>query len=74
MVESFIIGSSPVIYFIIYTIIYFFYLRISTLSAMFVYFGMMGLISAMAMFICGSISLFFSLGFINRIYSKLRID
>ena len=72
--KSFIIGSSPVIYFIIYTIIYFFYLRISTLSAMFVYFGMMGLISAMAMFICGSISLFFSLGFINRIYSKLRID
>ena len=72
--KSFIIGSSPVIYFIIYTIIYFFYLRISTLSAMFVYFGMMGLISAMAMFICGTVSLFFSLGFINRIYSKIRID
>ena len=72
--KSFIIGSSPVIYFIIYSIIYFFYLRISTLSAMFVYFGMMGLISSMTMFICGTVSLFFSLGFINRIYSKIRID
>ena len=72
--KSFIVGSSPVIYFIIYTIIYFFYLRITRLSAMFVYFGMMGLISSMAMFICGTVSVFFSMGFINRIYSKLRID
>ena len=72
--KSFIVGASPVIYFIIYTIIYFFYLRISTLSAMFVYFGIMAFISAMAMFICGTVSLFFSLGFINKIYSKLRID
>ena len=72
--KSFIVGSSPVIYFILYTIIYFFYLRISRLSAMVVYFGMMGLISAMAMLICGTVSVFFSLGFINRIYSKIRID
>jgi len=72
--KSFIVGSSPVIYFIIYTIIYFFYLRITRLSAMVVYFGMMGFISAMAMFICGTVSVFFSMGFINRIYSKIRID
>ena len=72
--KSVIVGSSPVIYSIIYTIIYFFYLKISTLSAMFVYFGMMALISSMAMFICGTISLFFCMGFINRIYSKIRID
>ena len=72
--KSFIIGSSPVIYFVIYSIIYFLYLRITTLSAMFVYFGMMGLISAMAMFVCGTVSVFFSMGFINRIYSKIRID
>ena len=72
--KSFIIGSSPVIYFVLYSIIYFFYLRITRLSAMVVYFGMMGLISAMAMFICGTVSVFFTLGFINRIYSKIRID
>jgi transmembrane 9 superfamily protein 2/4 len=72
--KSFIIGSSPVIYFIIYSIIYFFYLKITRLSAMIVYFGLMGMISAMVIFICGTVSVFFSMGFLNRIYSKIRID
>ena len=72
--KSFIIGSSPVIYFILYSIFYFFYLRITRLSAMVVYFGIMGMISAMVIFICGTVSIFFSLGFLNRIYSKIRID
>ena len=72
--KSFIIGSSPVIYFVIYSIIYFFYLKITRLSAMIVYFGLMGMISAMVIFICGTASVFFSMGFLNRIYSKIRID
>ena len=72
--KSFIIGSSPVIYFIGYSIFYFFYLRINSLSAMVVYFGLMGIISAMVIFICGTISVFFSMGFLNTIYSKVRID
>ena len=72
--KSFIVGSSPVIYFVIYSIIYFFYLRITRLSAIIVYFGLMGLISAMVIFICGTVSVFFSMGFLNRIYSKIRID
>ena len=72
--KSFIIGSSPVIYFVIYSIIYFFYLKITRLSAMIVYFGLMGMISAMVIFICGTVSVFFSMGFLNRIYSKIRID
>ena len=72
--KSFIIGSSPVIYFVLYSILYFFYLKVTRLSAMIVYFGMMSLISAMVIFVCGTISVFFSMGFLNRIYSKLRID
>jgi len=72
--KSFIVGSSPVIYFIIYSIIYFFYLRITRLSAMIVYFGLMGMISAMVIFICGTVSVFFSMGFLNKIYSKIRIN
>ena len=72
--KSFIIGSSPVIYFILYSIFYFFYLKITRLSAMVVYFGIMGMISAMVIFICGTVSVFFSMGFLNRIYSKIRID
>ena len=72
--KSLIMGSSPVIYFIIYSIIYFFYMKISTLSASVVYFGIMGLICAMVFFICGSISLFFNFSFLKFIYSKIRRD
>ena len=72
--KSFIIGSSPVIYFILYSILYFFYLRITRLSAMIVYFGLMGMISSMVILICGTVSIFFSMGFLNLIYTKIRID
>ena len=72
--KSFIIGASPVIYFVLYSIFYFFYLKISTISAMVVYFGMMAMISAMVILICGSVSVFFCLGFLNKIYSEIRID
>ena len=72
--KSFIIGASPVIYFVLYSIIYFFYLRISTISAMVIYFGIMGMISAMVIFICGAVSVFFCMGFLNKIYSEIRID
>ena len=72
--KSFIMGSSPVIYIIIYSILYFFYLRISRLSSMIVYFGMMGLISSMIMFICGTIAVFLNFAFLKIIYSKIRKD
>jgi len=72
--KSFIIGSSPVIYFILYSILYFFYLKITRVSAMIVYFGLMALISVMVIFVCGTVSVFFSMGFLNRIYSKIRMD
>ena len=72
--KSFVIGASPVIYFVLYSIVYFFYLRISTLSAMVIYFGIMGMISAMVILICGAISVFFCMGFLNKIYSEIRID
>ena len=72
--RSFIIGASPVIYFIIYSVIYFFSLRIRRISAMVVYFGMMGLISAMAMFISGATSVFITFGFLRSIYSRIKTD
>ena len=72
--KSFVIGASPVIYFVLYSIVYFFYLRISTLSAMVIYFGIMGMISAMVILICGAVSVFFCMGFLNKIYSEIRID
>ena len=72
--KSFIVGGSPVIYFILYTIIYFFYLKLERLSAIIVYFGIMALISSMAMLICGAVSVFFCLFFINWIYSRIAND
>jgi len=72
--KSFIMGSSPVIYIVLYSIIYFFYLKVTRLSSMIVYFGMMGLISAIIMFICGTISVLFNFVFLKIIYSKIRID
>lgn len=72
--KSFIMGASPVIYILIYSVLYFFYLRISRISSMIVYFGMMGLISAMVLFVCGTIAVFFNFVFLKLIYSKIRKD
>ena len=72
--KSFIMGSSPVIYIVIYSVLYFFYLRVSHLSAMVVYFGMMGLVSAIVTFVCGGLSVIFNFAFLKIIYSKIRKD
>ena len=72
--KSFVVGSSPVIYFFLYSIFYFFYLRVTRLSAIIVYFGVMGMISAMVIFISGTVSIFFCMGFLNRLYLKIRYD
>ena len=72
--KSFIMGSSPVIYIVIYSVLYFFYLRITRLSSMIVYFGMMGLISAIVLFVCGTIAVLFNFVFLKIIYSKIRKD
>ena len=72
--RSFIIGASPVVYFLAYTVYYFFYLKIRRISAMVVYFGMMGLISAMVMFISGSTSVLITFGFLKKIYARIKSD
>ena len=72
--KSFLIGSSPVIYFICFSIYYFLNLHLSGLSAIVVYFGIMCLISAMSLFICGSISVLITFIFVKYIYSKIKID
>ena len=72
--KSFLIGASPVIYFIAFSIYYFFNLHLRRLSAIVVYFGIMGLISAMSLFICGSISVLITFGFVKLIYSRIKIN
>ena len=72
--KSFVIGASPVIYFVLYSLIYCFYLRISTFSALVIYLGMMSLISVMVILVCGATSVFLCMGFLNKIYSAIRVD
>ena len=72
--KSFLIGASPVVYFIIFSVYYFFNLQIRRLSAIVVYFGIMGLISAMAMFISGSMAVLITFVFVKFIYSKIKIN
>ena len=72
--KSFIMGSSPVIYIVIYSVLYFFYLRVAHLSALVIYFGMMGLIAVIITFICGSMSVIFNFVFLKIIYSKIKKD
>jgi len=72
--KSFLIGSSPVIYFIAFSIYYFFTLQLRRLSAIIVYFGIMGLISAMSLFVCGSVSVLMTFIFVRFIYSRIKIN
>ena len=73
--KSFLVGSSPVIYFILYSIYFFFFrIKITSLSAIVVYFGIMALISIIELFICGSISVLVCFQFIVKIYSEIKID
>ena len=72
--KSFLIGASPVIYFVAFSIYYFFTLHLRRLSAIVVYFGIMGLVSAMALFICGSMSVLITFKFVRFIYSRIKIN
>ena len=72
--KSFVIGASPVIYFVLYSLIYCFYLRISTFSALVIYLGMMSLISVMVILVCGATSVFLCMGFLNKIYSAIKVN
>ena len=72
--KSFLIGGSPVIYFVLFSIYYFLNSQIRRLSAIVVYFGIMGLISSMSLFICGSMSVLITFIFVRFIYSRIKIN
>jgi len=72
--KSYFIGGSPIIYFILFSIFYFFKLNITGFSGIIIYWGIMGLISAITFFISGSISVLITFVFVKFIYSKIKID
>ena len=73
--KSFLVGSSPVIYFILFFVSFFLFGTIKAkLSTIVIYFGTMAIISSMVLFICGSISVVICFVFISKIYSNIKID
>ena len=72
--KSFFIGGSTAIYIIGYSVYYFFYLNITRLSTMFIYFGAMTIFSSAIFLICGSLSTLFTFMFLIKIYSMIKID
>ena len=72
--KSFLVGASPVIYFVVFSVYYFFKSQIRRISAVVVYFGIMGLISSMALFISGSMAVLLTFIFVKFIYSKIKIN
>ena len=72
--RSFLIGGSSVIYFLFFSIFYLFKLEISGFAGIIIYFGIMGLISIISFFICGSISVIVTFIFVLFIYSKIKMD
>ena len=72
--KSFFIGGSSAIYFVAYSLFYFFKLNIVRFSTVFIYFGAMTLISSVAFLVCGSISVLLTFAFLHKIYSMIKID
>ena len=72
--KSFALGGSSGIYIFIYTIYYFFNLKITRLSAMIVYFGIMGMISVIVFLVCGGISTIVTFFVLRQIYSMIKVD
>ena len=72
--KSFIMGGSPVLYLFLYSVCYFFYMKISSPAAIIIYFGLMEFILVIIFLVCGTMAVFFNFSFIKFMYSKIKID
>ena len=72
--KSFFVSASPALYVLIYSIIYFFNLGLTRLSAIVVYFLINILISMVVALVLGSCGTLLTFWFVFYIYSKIKID
>lgn len=72
--KSFFISASPALYVLIYSVLYFFYLGLTRLSAIIVYFLIMFLITTVVALVLGSIGTLLTFWFVYYIYSRIKID
>ena len=72
--KSFFVSSSPAIYVFIYSIIYFFNLGLTRLSAIVIYFLINMLITIVIALVLGSCGTLLTFRFVYYIYSKIKMD
>jgi transmembrane 9 superfamily protein 2/4 len=72
--KSFFVSASPALYIFLYSIAYFINLRLTRLSAIIIYFLIMGLISLTAALVLGACGTLLTLWFVFYIYSKIKYE
>lgn len=72
--RSILISGSGVIYFALFSIYYFFSLKIIGLSSSIIYFSTMWLIGVIMFSMCASFGFLFTFYYIRKIYSSIKID
>ena len=72
--KSFLVGASPGLYILIFSIIYVFKMELIQMNSVILCLCFMFLISVIITIICGAFGLFFTFLFIRIIYSKININ
>ena len=72
--KSFFVSSSPALYVLLYSFLYFFKLGLTRLSAIVVYFLINILISIVVALVLGACGTLLTFWFVYYIYSKIKID
>ena len=72
--KSFFISGSNVIYFALFSVYYFFSLKLTRISSILIYFSTMALFGSMLFMVCGSLGFISTFYYIKMIYSRIKID
>ena len=72
--KSYFLGGSPMIYLFLYSIYYLFSLKLTRISALIIYFGIMNIIYFVGFAICGSLATLTSYLFLRKLYKQIKID
>lgn len=72
--KSFLVAGSNSIYFILFSIYYFFNLKITRFATILIYFSTMTLFSMILFLSCGSIGFIATFFYVRAIYTQIKID
>lgn len=72
--KCFLVCGSPILYVFIYSIYYYHTLKTTTISAMAIYFGLIGIICIIIVLICGSVGIILTFFILLQMYANLKFD